>query len=149
MRTGPFSKCEHQVRFSYWMPGENLSGSHLQWMRAFSPVLVTVLNACPHWPVLHENPVPVFKPAGEDRPGSHLAFNIFGEFPQPGHKKKRGRGIQQRDFWDLKKIIRHILSKKNLEVARFRQCVPVGRQNWAGFQKRSTSPPGQSPFTAN
>jgi hypothetical protein len=39
--------------------------------------------------------------------------------------------------------------KKHLEVARFRQCVPVGRQNYAGFQKRSTSPPGQSPFTAN
>jgi hypothetical protein len=36
--------------------------------------------------------VPVFKPAGENRPGSHLAFNlaeIFGEFPQPGDKKKR------------------------------------------------------------
>jgi hypothetical protein len=25
--------------------------------------------------------------------------------------------------------------KKKLEVARFRQCVPLGRQNQAGFQK--------------
>jgi hypothetical protein len=48
--------------------------------------------------------VPVFKPAGEDRPGSHLAFNlaeIFGEFSQPSNKKKKGWGIQQRDFWEL------------------------------------------------
>jgi hypothetical protein len=64
----------------------------------------------------------------------------------PGIDVKLKERKKEREF---KKIIRHILSKKNLEVARFRQCVPVGRQNWAGFQKRSTSPPGQSPFTAN
>jgi hypothetical protein len=38
---------------------------------------------------------------------------------------------------------RHISRKKKLKVARFGECVPLGRQNWAGFQKRSTSPPGQ------
>jgi len=35
------------------------------------------------------------------------------------------------------------------EVARFRQCVSVGRQNWVGFLKISTIPSRQSSFTAN
>jgi hypothetical protein len=43
--------------------------------------------------------------------------------------KKKGWSIQQRDLKDFKKQIRHILRTKNLEVARFRQRVPVGRQN--------------------
>jgi hypothetical protein len=38
------------------------------------------------------------------------------------------------------------LDQKNLEVAIFRQCVPVGRRR---IPKKSTSPPGQSPFIAN
>jgi hypothetical protein len=52
-------------------------------------------------------------------------------------------------FLRFKKKNSPYLDKKNLEVARFRQGDPVGRQNYAGFQKRSTSPPGQSPFTSN
>jgi hypothetical protein len=36
--------------------------------------------------------------------------------------------IQQRNFWELKKNSPY-LEKKKLEVARFRQCVPLGRQN--------------------
>jgi hypothetical protein len=54
---------------------------------------------------------------------------FLGEFSQPGDKKKGGWQIQQRDFQDLKKTIRHILAKKNLKIAIFRQCVPVGRHN--------------------
>jgi hypothetical protein len=41
------------------------------------------------------------------------------------------------------------LEKKKLKVARFKQCVPLGHQNYIGFQKRSISPLGQSPFIAN
>jgi len=38
--------------------------------------------------------------------------------------------MHQRDFKDLKKEKnRHSLNKKNLEVARFRECVTAGRQN--------------------
>jgi hypothetical protein len=60
----------------------------------------------------------------------HCSFKFF-EFSQPGNQKKKGYRIQQRDFWDLKKkkTILHILTKNNLKVARFRQCVPVARQN--------------------
>jgi hypothetical protein len=48
--------------------------------------------------------VPVFKPAGEDRPGSHLAFNlaeIFGESPQPGDKKKGGAGESNKGIFEI------------------------------------------------
>jgi hypothetical protein len=53
---------------------------------------------------------------------------FFGEFEQAGDKKMGWR-IQQRDFWDFFIKNRHILTKENLEVARFRQCGPVGSQN--------------------
>jgi hypothetical protein len=44
----------------------------------------------------------------------------------------KGWRIQQRDFFKLnkkKKKIRHISRKKKLKLARFRQCVLLGRQN--------------------
>jgi hypothetical protein len=46
---------------------------------------------------------------------------LFGEFSQPGDKKKR----------EILRFIKKLpyIDQKNLEVARFRQCVPVGRQN--------------------
>ncbi len=50
-------------------------------------------------------------------------FFILANFRNLQTQKKRkeeGR-IQQRDFWDLNKQIRHILTKKTLEVARTRQ----------------------------
>jgi hypothetical protein len=47
---------------------------------------------------------------------------FFGE-------RKKGLANPTKGFLRLKKTIRHILILKNLEVARFRQCVPAGRQN--------------------
>jgi hypothetical protein len=59
-------------------------------------------------------------------------FVLFcGEFSPPGDKKNKGSWrIQQRNFlrdFFLKFAI--FRGKKKLEVARFRQCVPLGRQN--------------------
>jgi hypothetical protein len=51
----------------------------------------------------------------------------LGEFSQPGDKKKAGES--NKGNFDIKKKNRHILTKKNLEVARFRLCVPIGHQN--------------------
>jgi len=56
-------------------------------------------------------------------------FFFGGEFSPPGDTKKKGWRIQQRDFLRIKKTFCHISRKKKLEVARFRQCVPLGRQN--------------------
>jgi hypothetical protein len=45
--------------------------------------------------------------------GSTAVFlTFFGEFSHPGDPKKKGWRIQQRDFKDFKKQIRHILTKK-------------------------------------
>jgi hypothetical protein len=75
-------------------------------------------------------------------------FSVFlGRFSQPGYKKK-GLANPTKGFSRFKKN-RHILTKKTLKVAIFRQCVSVGRPNKAGFPKKSISPSGQSPFTAN
>jgi hypothetical protein len=42
------------------------------------------------------------------------------------------------------------LDQKNLEVTIFRESrVPIGRQNYVGFPKKSTTPLGQLPFTTN
>jgi hypothetical protein len=81
--------------------------------------------------------------------GCRICGSVFfwGDFHNLATKKK-GWQIQRRDFQDLKKN-RHILTKKTLKVAIFRQCVSVGRPNKAGFPKKSISPSGQSPFTAN
>jgi len=49
---------------------------------------------------------------------------IFAIWPP----KKRA-GESNKGIFDIKKTIRHILTKKTLEVARIRQCVAVGRQN--------------------
>jgi hypothetical protein len=72
-----------------------------------------------------------------------------GEFSLPGDQKKKRLAYPTKGFLRLKKKNRHISRKKKLEVARFKQCVPLGRQIYAGFQKKITSPPGQSPFIAN
>jgi hypothetical protein len=63
--------------------------------------------------------------------------------------KKNRLAYPTKGFLRLKKRIAISREKKKLEVARFRQCVPLGRQIYAGFQKEITSPPGQSPFIAN
>jgi hypothetical protein len=73
---------------------------------------------------------------------------IWGKFFQFGDKEK-GLQIQQMDFWKKIKNICHILRKKKKKVARFRQCVLVGRKNNARFPKKSTCPPKQLPFTTN
>jgi hypothetical protein len=69
------------------------------------------------------------------------------EFSPLGDKKKGltnlTKGILE-FVWKNGDILR-----KKKQVARFRQCVIVGRQNWAGFPKKSNCPPRQSPFTAN
>jgi hypothetical protein len=56
-------------------------------------------------------------------------FCFFGEFSQSGDKKKGGLENPTKGF--LRFFFKHspYLDKKNLEVARFRQGVPVGRQN--------------------
>jgi len=59
-------------------------------------------------------------------------YNGFfcGKFSSPGDEKKKGGWrIQQRNFWEFSKKLRHISRKKKLEVARFRQGVPWDRQN--------------------
>jgi hypothetical protein len=53
---------------------------------------------------------------------------FFGEFLQPGDKKK-GLVNPTNGFLRFLKKKPPYLDKKNLEVARFGQCVPVGRQN--------------------
>jgi hypothetical protein len=57
-------------------------------------------------------------------------FFSFGKIPQAGEKKKTVAN-PTKGFWGIFKILnRHILRrKKKLEVAIFRKCVPVGRQN--------------------
>jgi hypothetical protein len=51
---------------------------------------------------------------------------IFATWRQ---RKRAGESNNKGILKILKNKIRHILKKKNLEVARFRQWVPVGRQN--------------------
>jgi hypothetical protein len=53
---------------------------------------------------------------------------FFGESLQPGNKKK-GLMNPTNGFLRFKKIKLPYLDKKNLEVARFGQCVPGGPQN--------------------
>ncbi len=76
-------------------------------------------------------------------------FFFGGEFSPPADKKKKA-GVSNKWIFEIKKKNSPYLEeKKKLEVARFRQCLPLGRQNYAGFQKKFTSPPGQSPLIAN
>jgi hypothetical protein len=58
-------------------------------------------------------------------PWSRVFF--FGEFSPPGDKNKRGAGESNKGISEnfLKKYLEE---EKELEVARFRQCVPLGRQ---------------------
>jgi len=52
-----------------------------------------------------------------------------GEFSPPGDPKKEGLANPIKGFFEnLKKQIAISREKKRLEVARFRQCVPLGRQ---------------------
>jgi hypothetical protein len=53
-------------------------------------------------------------------------FFLFGEFSQPGNQKN-GLANPTKGFLRFFKKSPY-LGKKNLEVARFRQCVPIGRQ---------------------
>jgi hypothetical protein len=52
----------------------------------------------------------------------------FGEFLQPGDKKKRA-GESNKGIFEIFFKKSPYLDKTNLEVARFGQCVPVGHQN--------------------
>jgi len=72
-------------------------------------------------------------------------WRIFATWRQ----EKKGCRIQQRDFLEFLKRIRHILRKKKLEVVRFRQCVFSRSPEPGRIPKKSSSPPGQSPFIAN
>jgi hypothetical protein len=60
-------------------------------------------------------------------------FVFSDEFLQPGDKKKAGES--NKGIFRISKTNSPYLDQNKLEAARFRQCVPVGRQNWAGFQK--------------
>jgi hypothetical protein len=53
-------------------------------------------------------------------------YFIFGEFSQPHDQKKRAGNSNQGIFEILKKNSPY-LDQKNLDVASFRQCIPVGR----------------------
>jgi hypothetical protein len=69
---------------------------------------------------------------------------FLANFRNLATKKKAGESNK-----GILKILKNnspYLDQNQLEVARFRQCVPAGRQNQPGLQKRSTSPPRQSPF---
>jgi hypothetical protein len=57
-------------------------------------------------------------------------FLFCGEFSPPGDQKKKKTGESNRGILEnfLKKFAIS-REKKELEVARFRQCVPLGRQN--------------------
>jgi hypothetical protein len=55
---------------------------------------------------------------------------FFGKIWQPGDREKGWRIQQSVFFWkNNKKIAISWRKKKSLEVATFRQCVTVGRQN--------------------
>jgi hypothetical protein len=43
--------------------------------------------------------------------------------------KKKRLANPTKGFLEMKKRNRHILTQKKSEIATFRQCVPVGRQN--------------------
>jgi hypothetical protein len=62
-----------------------------------------------------------------EEPVFFFFFFFFVEFEQAGDKK--GLANPTKGFLRIFFKNRHILTKKNLEVARFRQCGPVGRQN--------------------
>jgi hypothetical protein len=53
---------------------------------------------------------------------------VFGKFLQPDDQKK---GLANPTKRFLKFVFKESpsLNQKNLEVARFRQCVPIGHQN--------------------
>ncbi len=55
-------------------------------------------------------------------------FLIFSEFLQLGDKQK-GLANPTKGFFGIFFKKSSYLEKKNLEIVRFRQCVPVGRQN--------------------
>ncbi len=55
--------------------------------------------------------------------------NLEGRIFATWRQNKRADECNKWILEILKKNIRHILTKKHLGVARFRQCVPVGRQN--------------------
>jgi hypothetical protein len=61
----------------------------------------------------------------------HVWHRVFfcGEFSPPGDKKKRAGESNKGIFENVFFLIHHISRKKKLEVARFRQCVPLRRQN--------------------
>jgi len=58
-----------------------------------------------------------------------LIKKFSGEILQLGVQKKKGWRIQQMSFEEFFLKTSPYLKKKNLKVARFRQCIPVGRQN--------------------
>jgi len=63
---------------------------------------------------------------------------FFGEFSQPGDKKKgggRGAGESNKGIFEIFLTNSPYLDQKNLEVARFRQCVPAGRQSGQDLKK--------------
>jgi hypothetical protein len=55
-------------------------------------------------------------------------FSFCGKFSPPGDKKKRAGESNKGNFENLKTKLPY-LEKKKLDIARFRQCVPLGRQN--------------------
>jgi hypothetical protein len=71
--------------------------------------------------------------------GNVQGFLFFGEFSALGDKEK-GLANPTKGFLRIQKKNRHIWRKKRLEVARFRQCVPLGCKNYAGSQKNLPVP---------
>ncbi len=56
-------------------------------------------------------------------------FLFFGEFSQPGEKKKRGLANPTKGFLRFFFFKSPYLDQNKLEVTRFKQCVLVGHQN--------------------
>jgi hypothetical protein len=55
-------------------------------------------------------------------------FSFCGEF-SPLRNKQKGLKNLTKEILRVSFLNRHILRKKKIEVARFRQCVTAGRQN--------------------
>ncbi len=59
----------------------------------------------------------------------NVGFFLGGRILATWQPKKKKAGESNKGIFEFKKNNSPYLDKKNLEVARFIQCVPVGRQN--------------------
>jgi hypothetical protein len=86
------------VRFSNWMPGENLSGSHLQWepsIQFSSPILTEnrTQNRCR------------FSLSGWEPHNTDYDHNVLGKFIKFPHNKMQISSLPQRRFSIMQEIL--------------------------------------------